>query len=264
MIEDLLKKYKNSTSGTSEMLDRLLTEMLENIGHTDSHIRDQIIYNEFCQILLNNSLNREQISKIINQCIKNLSFNIGETNTDSVFTRSFSILFLHAIICYDNQSIILSERDFNKIIKNSLHYFKVEIDVRGWVEDKGWAHAPAHTSDLIVECIKSRYFKKNLVNEILEGINSNIFKLQLNSVCYIDDEDIRMSMILVSLLEERYITEKEVGIWLAKLKDYLETGASKKIEYYRKTKNYTDFIRALFFQTERFKYLQKNIKILLK
>lgn len=264
LIEELLKEYTITTSNKTVLLDRILNEMLRNIGHSDGLLRDKIIYNEFCKLLLTDSFNRDQINHVINKCIDNLSFNIDEKNTDSVFTRSFSILFLHAIIYYDNQKQVLSEDDFDFIFQSGLQYFKAENDVRGWIKDKGWAHAPAHTSDFMVECVKSRYFRKSFVTEILEAIHSNLFKLQIDNICYIDDEDIRMSLIIVHLLNKCYISEEDVSGWLKSIKCRLESISSNKVEYYRVNKNYTDLIRALFFQIENFKFLQENIISLLK
>lgn len=171
---------------------------------------------------------------------------------------------MHAIIHYDNQKQVLSEYDFDFIFQSGLQYFKAENDVRGWIKDKGWAHALAHTSDFIIENVKSRYFKNNYVNEILEAVHSNLFKLQIDNICYIDDEDIRMSLIIVYLLNKSYLSEEEVSGWLRSIKYHLESIASNDVEYYRINKNYTDLIKSLFFQIENFKFLQENIISLLK
>lgn len=59
LIEWLLNEYTISTSNKTVLLDRILNGMLRNIGNSDGRLRDKIIYNEFCKLLLTDSFNRD-------------------------------------------------------------------------------------------------------------------------------------------------------------------------------------------------------------
>nr|WP_254250609.1 DUF2785 domain-containing protein [Macrococcus equipercicus] len=198
------------------------------------------------------------------ECLDNLTYRINEKNNDNVFKRSFSALFLHAIVYSDNQEKFLSEMEYNVLIKGSIDYFINEKDVRGFVDGKGWAHAPAHTSDLIVECIKSQYYMKNFNGEILEGIEINLARLQNDYIPYIDDEEMRMSHIVIELLEKSLVTEQYIVDWIKLIKNKLETTKVKDIIYYRKAKNLNDFIKSLYFGAKNHPVLQKMLITLIE
>ena len=129
----------------------ILDEMIENIGTTDPVVRDQLIFSAFCKLIFDNFLEKEQLEYILNSLLKNRSlfFDIENSTTDSVFTRSFTSLIFAAILEYDVTKQILDESIVRQVINASHDYMMNEQDLRGYVQDKGWAHAVAHGADLL-------------------------------------------------------------------------------------------------------------------
>ncbi|WP_155889949.1 hypothetical protein [Peribacillus kribbensis] len=73
----------------------LLEQMLANIGSVDSELRDSLIYSTYCKLMKGNHLTTGQMESLFDACLdeNRLFYKIGEKESDSVFTRSFSSLF---------------------------------------------------------------------------------------------------------------------------------------------------------------------------
>jgi hypothetical protein len=78
-----------------------------------------------------------------------LARGLGEEGTDTVFRRSFSALVLAECLTRDVEAHLLPDRVVMEWGDRIATWFLRERDVRGWVPDKGWAHAIAHGSDAI-------------------------------------------------------------------------------------------------------------------
>lgn len=81
-------------------LDRLLKEMLLNIGNTDPYIRDHLVYNAFAELIHDKYLTDTQTIYLFHHLIDNkyLTYKIGQKEDDSVYVRSFSALTLAEIL----------------------------------------------------------------------------------------------------------------------------------------------------------------------
>ena len=59
--------------------------------------------------------------------------------------------------------------------KKLIKYMQKEIDLRGYVEIKVWAHSTAHASDAFNELSKCSCFNKNDLIDILNSIKATMF-----------------------------------------------------------------------------------------
>ncbi len=82
----------------------LTAELFLYLGSTDPELRDQIAYETFANFLKRDYFSLEEIEIYIANLLANLDIGIGETDSDSVFLRSFSVLFLAEIIHNDNKA----------------------------------------------------------------------------------------------------------------------------------------------------------------
>src|SRR6266540_4169251 len=82
--------------------------------------------------------------------LDNLHIGLGERDTDSVFLRSYSTLVLMEVVAYDNAHPFLGQGEAAGLLDQVLEYLRKERDLRSWVEGPGWAHAVAHTADLLM------------------------------------------------------------------------------------------------------------------
>ncbi|SDL92567.1 DUF2785 domain-containing protein [Sediminibacillus halophilus] len=254
-----LKKNKDDRLSEEE-LDLLTKEMLCHIGVTDSILRDELIYPVFSQLIMNGDYTREQLAVLLAECLdeNHLFYKIGRKNDDSVFTRSFSSLIIAVLLHKNLQSSFMDEKQLLTVKQALLLYLKEEKDIRGLVEEKGWAHSIAHAADAIDELIKQPgiqpYFQ-----EIYEAV---IRVMGTSSDCYCFEEDERMAIPVTEMLD-RGFSEEVVLREITSLTEELEKNfhAGSVQQFIHRT-NIKQFLRSLFFRLvdkQKSPQLQKDI-----
>ncbi|MEK4908099.1 DUF2785 domain-containing protein [Niallia sp. FSL M8-0099] len=179
---------------------KVILSMLKHIGSPDSELRDNLIYQTFCQFILESKLDNDLLIEILDICISDqfLFKGIGEKNTDSVFTRSFTSLLIALILYQDNRDDFLSRAKILEVKDKLISYVHLEKDVRGYVREKGWAHSVAHAADAFDELVKNKKMKQSNYPEIVKAILGKIY--QSESV-YIHDEEERMIIPIVQMAD---------------------------------------------------------------
>lgn len=113
---------------------------------------------------------------------------IGSSGDDSVFGRSFAVLSLGICVYRDNNEPYLEQTRWFELLGATEAYALREIDLRGWVPGKGWAHAAAHTADLIGRFAKSRYASAEAVGPRLLDIASALQRNATDAFAWGEDE----------------------------------------------------------------------------
>ena len=108
--------------------DSVLSELMNNVGNTDSDIREKTT-EIICLLILNNKLTDIQIDKILYMSLRNLNINLGNDDSDSVFLRSFSSLILASIVENDIKSKTFERDTYNEIFNAAIFIMK-EQDIR--------------------------------------------------------------------------------------------------------------------------------------
>jgi hypothetical protein len=227
----------------------LTAELFEYLGSSDPELRDGIAYETFASFLKRDYYSAEEIAIYIASLLANLEIGIGETETDSVFLRSFSALFLAEIIHNDNKKPRLKKPIIKTILEKGLWYLDAERDLRGYVLDKGWAHALAHTADLLLVLGKNANTGSREHNRILHAISK---KLVLSSDwVYQHGEDDRLSRAVLEILRRDTLTTAFIKKWLSSLLTP-DRSARKdtwtKDESLRAFFNVRNFLRSLYLQ----------------
>ena len=201
-------------------LDHLLIEMLSEIGSTDPVLRDELIYQTFCNLVMKDALSEEQMTAMMTTCLddEHLFLGIGEEEGDAVFTRSFSVLVVALLVHKDRQTPFLSSQLFENAAESVLRYLQEEKDTRGYVNGKGWAHSIAHGADALDEIIRHPDFRTKLIDRCLESIQECLWKEGV----YVDDEDERLLMAIEALLT-RGLVDQELASWVKRLDDKLSS-----------------------------------------
>lgn len=244
--------FDNPSRLQNNDFDSLIENLLNNIGSTDPELRDKLIYTTFVKLIMDNYLSTTQMEHIIEVCLEpsHLFFNLGEKDTDSVFTRSFSVLVLALIIEKDRQSPFLKRDILTQAFDASIEYLNLEEDIRGFVKGKGWAHSMAHGADLLAEVIKHPSFSTHQFYKCLETIKGCLFKDSSDGSPYMDDEGERLIFPIEAMLE-RGLEEDRLISWASELyidltKIQSEEGFS--LNYFRKRTNIISFLRGLYFR----------------
>ncbi|KAB8138075.1 DUF2785 domain-containing protein [Gracilibacillus oryzae] len=239
----------------NDKLDLLIEEMLNNIGSTDSELRDQLIYQTFGNLIMENYLSKEQEIHILEGCRKRLFYQIGVKNDDSVFTRSFSALVIVLILEKDTVNRNLADELVLKVIEDSICYVKLEEDVRGFVQDKGWAHSVAHGADLLTAAVNHPCFTIGYTSECLDALKAALFKQKENNLPFIDDEDERLVFVMEALITKGASEDKLIS-WIKEISETLHHFLESEDFYPGFLMKKSDVIH--FFRSCYFRLLYKN------
>lgn len=221
MTERKLKQFltviKNNEFELAEGInpDEITDEMLKYIGSIDPELRDNLIYVTFYNWVLGDgyTYSDEKLNEIAMIAIddQHLLYKLGEKDTDSVFTRTFSALLCALVLHADRERQYLSEGQFHQIKEALFQYLKEERDIRGFVPVKGWAHGVAHAADAIEELPHFGYMTEEDLHKILDIIRT---KMVSNEDAYICLEDERMTNPVVTMLKRKVLPESEICAWL--------------------------------------------------
>jgi hypothetical protein len=247
-LNSVLKRFLNNSTTEGVDINLLLQEMLNQIGSIDSELRDNLIYSAFGKLILENYLSENQMKHILESCLDehHLFFQIGNCNTDSVFTRSFSSLVIALILHRDHTNSFLTETQAKKAINSIILYLEQERDKRGFVEGKGWAHSVAHGADALTEAVKHPHFDSSLSKNCLNSIKASI----LSDTVFIDDEDERLIFAIEALIEKGLADEcllEWVHSFIEEL-DGIKPEEGFSLSFFRTNTNVMNLFKSLYFR----------------
>jgi len=181
---------------------------------------------------------------------ENLSVGLGEHGADSIFLRSFSALVLNKVVEADNWYPTLEETDIRRWMDRGLSYFAAERDLRGHVPEKGWAHAVAHTADLLWVLAQSRYLHTADLERILSAIADKVAAPTEYSYLALEDE--RLANAVWAALRRDMLSLAFLQAWLKSLarpfqerpRSEITTNALNSNGYH----NTRSFLHSLYFQ----------------
>ena len=244
MLKANLEKYIDGRISNLRVEDQ--ENMLMQIGNTDSYLRDELIYQSFGKLIYSNQLGANELETLLVRLTQDdyLFYKIGEQGTDSVFTRSFSVLVIAAIIEYDVVKLQVDNRIIKHTVEKVTEYMITEKDTRGFVEGKGWAHAIAHAADALDALAKHLEMQKADTVKILQAIEHSL----LRQVDYLDEEEERLAIIISSLLKYQD-AEKEIQLWIEKIMAIVETKLEENqgmIEAYHTQRTAKNFLKSVY------------------
>jgi hypothetical protein len=193
-------------------LEALTDELFSYIPSLDPELRDEIGYEIFANWIETEPYSAEQLHGYLARLVENLQIGLGEHQTDSVFGRAFSILFLAEVIHRDNQQPYLEAREVTETLNRVLAYLAAENDPRGYVPVKGWAHALAHTSDALMVFARSPHLDSANLEHILTAISEKI--RSATSWVYVHGEDDRLARAAVTAFAREALTLDQIKNWL--------------------------------------------------
>ena len=224
-LKQLLAEIKDNNCNIPGDVDTddLIADMLKFIGHTDAELRDKLIYSIVGTWADNNILSATQLKHILNTCLDehHLFFGIGEKDTDSVFTRTFSSLQISLVLwANQNATPFLTAGEIMNIKKTVMRYINQERDYRGYVDGKGWAHAIAHIADVLghlaevgktVDSDSEFSIGREGFLEILGAVKSMV----CNKDCvYTAEEDERLAVPVMDVIYREVLTNDEIIDWV--------------------------------------------------
>jgi len=226
-------------------LDGLIADMLSFVGAVDSDLREGI-YSTFDGLNDNEAFSHEQKRHILMTALdkQHLFKGIDKSGTDDVFTRAFSALVVCVVLFTYEDDPYLTDAEIADVKNTILRYMDEEKDYRGYVADKGWAHAIAHGADMlmnIVFCVGRE--------GVLETLDTIANAVSNSHVAYGAAEDERLadaviSAIYTSVCDREIITANEICDWLKKVGSMAERKAMP--DDYNINLNRKNFIKSLY------------------
>ncbi|MCT6922880.1 DUF2785 domain-containing protein [Metasolibacillus sp.] len=227
--------------------EEVLTELLQHIGSANEEHHDKIVYRLFGELMTEGLFLTEQLARtaLLLPTKDYLFKNIANGDADSVFTRSFSALWLVYLLYYDGQLSFLTPEEAQFVMTEASRYLEREQDVRGFVEGQGWAHSVAHGADLFAMMITHPHFQPQLVPVLLQGIKVTFWK----GTVYANEEEDRLAQIFEQLVKTDF--PEEVCIeWVEQVFDKLALQRENEgytMQFFDARMNVLRFMRALYF-----------------
>lgn len=254
-LKELLKSIKNNDYEVPNGVNpyKLSLVMMDNIGDIDSELRDDLILSILDRWINEGILSINEVYELLSIALdgEHISKGLGSIN-DSVFCRTFSVEIVAGIICRHRRENFISESDIEKAFNSVLKFYNDDKDVRGYVEDKGWAHGGAHGADALDEFARCEEIGYGGLKKILNSIYK---KVNVNHYTYIHFEDERMITVVKAIIERKIIPTKEVEEWIRNFSKIEKTGIYQEdlvIEF-----NVTTFLKSLYFRlVEKLEYEQ--------
>lgn len=227
----------------------LIPAMLEYIGSTDSVLRDDLIYSTFATwISADGWLSQNQLRSIAQTALdeRHLFYGIGEKESDSVFTRTFSVLLLPLVLERHRRESFLTLAEVVQIKKNLLRYLRAEQDRRGFVPGKGWAHSVAHSADALDELAQCSEMDAADLDEILQIIQ---FLVCWKDSVYTCGEEERLVTPAIAVIRRQALADVAFSHWVQGFAD-----AALAVDVYPQKlilrSNVKNFLQSLYFRLQ--------------
>lgn len=213
-LKDLLKEIKNDEYKIPEGIEpyKLSLIMLNNIGDTDSELRDDLILYNLFKWINSPVLSNEEVYKLFRIAMdeEHLMKGLGGFD-DSVFSRTFSAEVVASAIYRHRGEKFIEKNELLDAFYRFLEFYDGDKDVRGFVEGKGWAHGAAHGADALDEFARC----DELGTKELEAILNSIYKkIAISHYGYIHFEDERIITVVKAILERNLVGFKKIEDWV--------------------------------------------------
>ena len=231
-------------------------EMLPHLGSPDAELRDDLIYSTLATWILADKFEDDDLKAILRQMLtdEHLFYKLGESDTDSVFMRSFSMLLVPLVLSRQRERPFLMPYELRELKVKLLDYLEREKDLRGFVldedeagEPKGWAHAIAHAADALDDLVQCKEMGSEELLEILTAVQQ---KAAEPKVVYVHAEDERLVTPVIAALGRKVLKPDEVQKWLAA---FVPLAQQKEPfpDCYRQAQNVKNFLRGLYFRARK-------------
>ena len=200
-------------------LDELTVELVELLGEPDPHLRDDLAYGVLSR-WIEDGLYDDLLTGLGDGMCEGLTVGLGESDTDTVYRRSFSILIVAAALDRDNVVRLLHPTTVMRWGDEGLAWYVKERDLRGWVDERGWAHAVAHGADFIASLAQSRHVDEGGLMVLLDAIADRLVAPTPYHLTQGEDE--RLAYATMTLLHRNLVDMGLLGPWLERLAESWE------------------------------------------
>lgn len=230
-------------------LDELTIELVDMLGHPNMKVRDDIAYPVLATWIQGGEYDH-LLRGFGNGISPGLTNGLGSDGDDSVLRRSFTALVLAEVVARDNDEELLYERTVLNWGDQATSWLVRERDLRGWIPDRGWAHAIAHGADLLGVLARSRYFGSLELTVLLDVVGDRLLTPTEHVLRH--GEDDRLAYAVMAILHRDLVGLNVLEPWLARLGAGVQTPRTRgqgHVEWpTHAAHNTSAFLRALYVQ----------------
>ena len=210
-------------------LEQLTDELLGFLSSSDSELRDEFGFSILGNwIYVRHLYGPQRLRSMISSLTTSLQVGLGESETPTVFGRSFSALILSVITDYDLEHSFLSAAELSELLKSTLGYFHLEQDWRGFVPGQGWAHSVAHTADVLSNLAKNPNLDAANLERILNAIAAKL--TTPDSPVLAHHEASRLAVAAHNVIARGLLAPKMLHAWLDGMPDTLYPRSQADLE----------------------------------
>ena len=225
-------------------LAELTAELTTMLGSPDPEARDRTAY-RMLATWISRGVYDDLLSGLGDGMAAGLEVGIGRDGDDTVFRRSFSALILGECIARDNVRQSLPVAKVLEWGDRLATWFIRERDLRGYVEEKGWAHAMAHGADAVAALAASPHFGLAELTVLLDVIADRL--LVPAGHLLVSGEPDRIAQATMAVLRRNEVPLSILEPWVTRL-EHGATPTPGEPNPYPRTFNIEAFLRALHLQ----------------
>lgn len=245
--ERLLELAKNEWSIPEDLdIYQLALESMQNLGSLDPELRDDLALTYLWIVITKGVLPKEQIKELYKLALSNeyLFCGLGREEDDSVFKRTFTILVIYCMVYYHNTNgQLFTPEEFEVLFEGVISYVSQERDLRGYVPEKGWAHAAGHFGDALRALALCDYINAAQLQKILDVVKQ---KVDTDEYAFINEEAERMTSAIVNVVEREILADEQVVDWIRSFGELEIPKTLPGMHYWKE--NIKNLLRSLYFR----------------
>lgn len=227
-------------------LDDLTAELTTMLGSPDPELRDGTAYPAL-STWIERGVYDDLLPGLGDGMAAGLTVGLGDTDSDTVFRRSYSALALTDCLARDNEQHLLPSASVFRWGDRVASWYLRERDTRGFVPGKGWAHTIAHGADAIGVLAQSPHFAANELTVLLDVLADRL--LMQDSELLVAGETDRIAGATMQILRRNVVSLKVLEPWIVRISQGGNPfGSSGDFDPYALSGNAQGFLRSLHMQ----------------
>lgn len=228
----------------------LTDELLDYLASPDPNLRDNIANATLSRwITVHNYHTPQQLQQMTQWLIQQLTKDIGDADSDSVFLRSYSALILSLVMYRNTRENFFTEIEVNMVLHAAKDYLLNEQDRRAYIEGKGWANAMANTCDLLRFVAYADSLASADLQIVLNAVGDKA--MQITDKTFMHDEEDRLAKIILTIMSRDELDTFDYVDWVKRFSEWKADNARDDIynvTYNTTYQNIKRLLRALFTQ----------------
>jgi hypothetical protein len=221
-IRTFVREAAENEYAVPEGLDpkELIPELAGLLGSPDQIDRERS-YETFEVWSVRGHFSDETLCALGDRMAENLKQGLGETETDSVFVRSYAALSLCGPIAADElwadgalegREAFLSTERLRSWLTSATESLQAENDLRSFIDGKGWADAISHMGDLLQQIARNPRTEAEDLEQILHAVADRLHRT--SSKVFVHDEGGRLMRAVYSVLLRDELALETLTSWI--------------------------------------------------